>query len=105
MGPKKKRASPWPLLGLSLLLLLAPSSLSQKTRLTALAGFIPFQGLGRWASHLPGLVSRPSGDVQELATKLEFQEAQNRKLDQENKRLALQLEQALGSPPARARAS
>lgn len=96
MGPKKKRSSPWPLIGISILLLLVPSAATQKTRLLALAGFSPFQGLGRWAGNLPGNVLKSSGDAQAAAAKVEFYEAQLRKLDQENKRLALQLEQALG---------
>src|SRR5262245_20991490 len=91
MGPKKKRSSPWILILASLALLLTPASLSQKTQVTALAGFVPFQGLGRWASRLPG-----SAQAQELATKLAFMEDQNQRLLKENQRLSLQLEQALG---------
>lgn len=96
MGPKKKRASPWPLIGVSVLLLLAPASLTQKTRLLAVAGFIPLQSLGRWAARLPTKVTAASAEAQELETKVRFLEDQNLKLLHENKRLALQLEQALG---------
>ena len=94
MGPKKKRSSPWPLLFVSLALICSPSALCQKTQLTAVAGFIPLQGLGRWASRLPGTVLNPVG--QEASAKIEFLEDQNRRLQKENQRLALQLEQALG---------
>jgi rod shape-determining protein MreC len=61
---------------------------------TALAGFIPFQGLGRWASRLSGSVLSSGG--QESAAKIEFLEDQNQKLLKEKQRLELQLEQALG---------
>ena len=94
MGPKKKRSSPWPLLFVSLALVCSPSSCSQKSQVTALAGFIPFQGLGRWASRFPGnVLNSPS---QESAAKISFLEDQNQRLLKENQRLALQLEQALG---------
>jgi rod shape-determining protein MreC len=95
MGPKKKRASAWPLILVSALLLLAPSSVTQKTRLTAIAGFIPFRSLATWAEHLPDKV-RPSAESQEAATKVAFLEDQNLKQANELKRLSLQLEQALG---------
>lgn len=94
MSSSRRRSSPWPLLAVSVLLLLVPSSVTQKTRLTAIAGFIPFQGLGRWAVGLPGV--RTSAQAQELRTQVDFLQDQNAKLDRENKRLALQLEQALG---------
>ena len=67
MGPKKKRASPWPLILISGLLLLAPSTVTQKTRLTAMAGFIPFRSLATWAERLPDRV-RTSAESQEAAT-------------------------------------
>jgi cell shape-determining protein MreC len=95
MGPKKKRASPWPLILVSALLLLAPSSVTQKTRLTAVAGFLPFRSLATWAERLPDKV-RTSAQSQEAATKLAFLEDQNLKQANEIKRLSLQLEQALG---------
>jgi rod shape-determining protein MreC len=82
--------------GISLALLLAPAAFTQKTRLTALAGFIPFQGLGRWAVHLPGRLLPSSGQTRELATKLQFAEDQNQKQANEIRRLSLQLDQALG---------
>jgi rod shape-determining protein MreC len=96
MGPKRRRSSPWPLIGVSLALLLAPGTVTQKTRLTALAGFIPFQGLGRWAVQLPGRFLPSPGQAQELTTRNEFLEDQSRKKDNEIRRLSLQLEQALG---------
>jgi len=96
MGPKRRRSSPWPLLAVSAVLLLTPSSVAQKTRLTALAGFIPFQGLGSWAARVPSTVLGPSGPAQALATENAYLKDQVDKLSKENKRLALQLEQALG---------
>jgi rod shape-determining protein MreC len=96
MGPKRRRSSPWPLIGVSLALFLAPATVTQKTRLTALAGFIPFQGLGRWAVQLPGRFLPSPGQTQELTTRNEFLEDQSRKKDNEIRRLSLQLEQALG---------
>jgi rod shape-determining protein MreC len=95
MGPKKKRSSPWPLILVSGLLLLVPSAVTQKTRLTALAGFLPFRSLGAWAGNLPDKV-RTSGASQEALTKIAFLEDQNLKQANEIKRLTLQLEQALG---------
>ena len=95
MGPKKKRASPWPLILISALLLLVPSTVTQKTRLIAVAGFIPFRSLATWAERLPDKV-RPSAESQEAATKVAFLEDQNLKQANELKRLSLQLEQALG---------
>jgi rod shape-determining protein MreC len=80
----------------SVVLLLAPSSLTQKTRLTALAGFIPFQGLGSWAARVPSSLLGSSGDAQARATENAYLKDQVDKLSKENKRLALQLEQALG---------
>jgi rod shape-determining protein MreC len=72
----------------------SPSSCCQKTQVTALAGFIPFQGLGRWASRFPGNVLNSSS--QESDAKISFLKDQNERLQKENQRLALQLEQALG---------
>ena len=94
MGPKKKRSSPWPLVFISIILVCTPSSFSQKTQVTALAGFIPFQGLGRWAHALPGNVLGSAS--QESAAKIAYLEDQLQKLTKENQRLSLQLEQALG---------
>jgi len=94
MGPKKKRASPWPLLLISIALLCSPASCCQKTQLTAVAGFIPFQWMGRWASGLPGNVLHSSS--QESAAKITYLEDELQKLTKENQRLKLQLEQALG---------
>lgn len=96
MGPKRRRSSPWPLIGISLALLLIPSSVSQKTRLTALAGFIPFQGGALRALNLKDRFLSSSKDADGLRTQKEFLEDQIVKLSSENKRLALQNEQALG---------
>jgi rod shape-determining protein MreC len=94
VGPKKKRSSPWPLIFVSLLLLFLPSTLTQPAQVTAMAGFVPFQGLARWTSRVPGNVLGSSNA--ESAAKVAFLEDQNQKLTKENQRLALQLEQALG---------
>jgi cell shape-determining protein MreC len=60
-----------------------------------MAGFIPFEGLGRWAARgLRSVFASPGGG--ELAAELAYLKDQNFKLNNENKRLALQLEQALG---------
>src|SRR6185295_18895552 len=96
MGPKRRRSSPWPLLGISIALLLAPSTFTQKTRLIAVAGFILFQGMGRWAAGLPARVLTPSSGATELETKVRYLEDKVQTLTNENKRQALQLEQALG---------
>ncbi|HVE40195.1 MAG TPA: rod shape-determining protein MreC [Planctomycetota bacterium] len=96
MGPKRRRSSPWPLLAVSVLLLLTPSSVAQKTRLTALAGFIPFQGLGTLAARVPSSALGPSGDAKALATENAYLKDQVDKLSRENKRKDLLLEQALG---------
>lgn len=96
MGPKKKRSSPWPLVLVSGLLLLAPAAFTQKTRLVATSGFLPFQGVGRWAARLPEKALASSAESQQLATEVEFLKDQNRKQANEIKRLSLQLEMALG---------
>src|SRR5262245_35307361 len=94
MGPKRKRSSPWPLLLVSIVLICSPNSLTQKTQLIAVAGFIPFQGLGRWTTRLPGNVLNSSS--RESEAKITFLEDQIQTLNKENQRLKLQLEQALG---------
>jgi rod shape-determining protein MreC len=100
MGPKRRR-SPWPLIAISALLLLVPSSLTQKTRLTAVAGFIPFQGLGRWAAGVPGTVFGSSpAKAGELATENAYLKDQVDKQAREVKRLSLLLDQALGMKQA-----
>jgi len=94
MGPKKKRASPWPLLFISLALTCSPTSCGQKTQVTALAGFTPFQWMGRWANRLPGNVLNSSG--RESEAKVTYLEDRIQTLEKENQRLKQQLEQALG---------
>jgi cell shape-determining protein MreC len=96
MGPKRRRSSPWPLLAVSVVLLLTPSSLAQKTRLVALSGFIPFRGLGSWAARVPSSAFGASADAQALATENAFLKDQVDKLSKEVKRKDLLLEQALG---------
>src|SRR5262249_18679944 len=60
------------------------------------AGFIPFEGLGRWAAHAPRSVFGASAAAGELAAENAYLKDQINKLNNENKRLNLQLEQALG---------
>ena len=88
MGSKRRRSSPWPLIGISLALLLLPTAATQKGRLVVLAGFNPFRWLGRTA--LPSCAS------QELRTENDFLKDQVQKLDGEVQRLKLQLDQLSG---------
>jgi rod shape-determining protein MreC len=96
VGPKKKRSSPLPLVLVSGLLLLLPSALTQKTRLLATAGFLPFQGVGRWAARLPERALPSTAESQQLATEVAFLKDQNQKQANEIKRLSAQLDMALG---------
>ncbi len=96
MGPKRLRSSPLPLVAVSALLLLVPSAPAQKARVTALAGFIPFKGLGRWMLDLPGRVHRPSGDADIKQAEIDFLKDQLVAKENENRRLARLLEQATG---------
>src|SRR5688572_18053836 len=96
MGPKRRRSSPWPLLGISLLLLLVPSSATQKLRLTAMSGFSPFRWLGRTAAGASGLVLPSSERSGELQTENDYLKDQVQKLDNEVKRLKLLLDQTSG---------
>jgi rod shape-determining protein MreC len=67
-----------------------------------MGGFLPFQGVGRWAAGLPGKAFASSAEAQQLATEVAFLRDQNTKLANENKRLTLLLEQAAGmKQPAR----
>jgi|SRR5579859_2206216 len=96
MGSRRRRSATWLLLGLSLVLLLLPSGVSQKTRLSALAGFLPLQGLSRWTLRLPGSWGTSPGELETLRTQNDFLQDQQVKVTHENQRLALLLEQALG---------
>jgi rod shape-determining protein MreC len=96
MGPKRRRSSPWLLFLFSVALLLVPSGASQKTRLTALSGFLPAQGLGRWTLGLWSRWGSAAGEAQTLRTENDFLKDQNQKLLNEMRRKDLLLEQALG---------
>lgn len=52
MSPKKRRFSPLPLVGASIVLMLLPSAASQRARLSMLSILEPFQSLGRRAHGL-----------------------------------------------------
>lgn len=95
MGSRRRRSASWLFLLLSLGLLLLPSGVSQKTRLGALAGFIPIQAFTRWTLRLPSWGSA-SGEAATLRTQNDFLKDQLDKLDKENRRLSLLLDQALG---------
>ena len=95
MTPRKRRISPLPLIGLSLVLLLVPSRFSQKTRLTALSVFRPFHALGESAAQFfDGTLS--SGKSQELQARLDYVNDQNVKLMNEIERLKIGIAQAAG---------
>ncbi|HVR84550.1 MAG TPA: rod shape-determining protein MreC, partial [Planctomycetota bacterium] len=96
MGSRRRKSATWLLVVLSLFLLLLPSGVSQTTRLTALAGFIPLRGLSRWTLRLPGSWGTSSGEAETLRTQNEYLQDQQRKLIQENRRLSLLLDQAMG---------
>src|SRR5882672_8234154 len=95
MGPKRRRASPWLLLA-SLALLLAPSGVTQKSRLAALSAFVPLRSLGQWSLGLFGRVTASSGELDTLRTQNDFLKDQLDKQAGEARRQALLLEQALG---------
>jgi rod shape-determining protein MreC len=96
MGSRRRRSASWWFLILSILLLLLPSGVSQKPRLIALAGFVPLQGLSRWSLRLPGSWGPSPGDAETLRTQNDYLQDQQKKLLQENRRLSLLLEQAMG---------
>ena len=93
MSSKKRRASPLPLVGLSLALLFVPSSYSQKARLTLLAGFGPFQYVGQTASRkLLPLLS--AGSSEDLVRQNGFLRDERLRLVNENAVLRHKLDQA-----------
>jgi rod shape-determining protein MreC len=95
MTGRRRRCSPLPWIGLSLLLFLLPASLSQKLRLTALLGFRPVQMLARGSVGLPsGLVG--TGRSQEAETQLAFYKDKLQQSDNELASLRQQLEMATG---------
>jgi rod shape-determining protein MreC len=94
VSAKRRRASPWPWVLASLALLLLPAAFSQKIRLAALGGFLPFRALARNLVRLPS-----SGEVQELRTENDYLKDQVQKLLGEQARLSGLLEQATGLKP------
>jgi rod shape-determining protein MreC len=100
MGPKKRRSSPWLLLGLSGLLLLAPSSVTRKTQLAALSGFLPVRSVTVWTLGLLGRAFNTSGEVETLRTQNDFLKDQVAKQAQEIRRLTQQRDEALGMKSA-----
>jgi len=95
MGSRRRRSATGLFLFLSIGLLLLPSGVSQKTRLSALAGFIPVQALTRWTLRLPSW-GASSGEADTLRTQVDFLKDQIDKKDKDNRRLSLLLEQAMG---------
>jgi rod shape-determining protein MreC len=96
MGPRRRNSSPWLLFAFSVVLLLVPSGASQKTRLTALSGFLPAQSFSRWTLGLWSRWGPSSGDAQTARTEIDFLKDQQQKLLNEMRRKDLLLEQALG---------
>jgi len=96
MGSRRRRSSSWIFVGFSVLLLVLPSGLSQKSRLTALAGFLPVQSLSRWTFRFPGSWSTNAGELETLRTQNDFLKDEAGKKDREIRRLSLLLEQAQG---------
>ncbi len=93
VSSKKRRFSPLPLVGLSLALALLPAGLTQRTRLTALAGLRPFEKLA-------GLALEPSrrllggGEDPSLRAQLDYLNDQVRRQANEIAILRSQLEAA-----------
>lgn len=96
MGPKKRRSSPWLLFAFSAALLLAPSSVTRKTQLVAMSGFVPAKRLTLWSLGLLGRTFTSSGEADTLRTQNEFLNDQVAKLTQENRRLTQLRDEALG---------
>lgn len=92
MSPKRRRFSPLPLVGLSALLALLPSTTSQRARLTTLSAFSPFQVLGRAACRLlPS--ARAGADEAQLRKENEFLRDQVVKLENDRTKLKQKLDQ------------
>jgi rod shape-determining protein MreC len=79
MSQKRRRASPLPFVGLSLLLILIPASTSQKARLTALSLFRPVQKLAYGSVALPSRVL-PGGSREEDRAQIEYLQTQVQRL-------------------------
>jgi rod shape-determining protein MreC len=92
MPPVGRRSSFWPLLGISVVLFLVPTSLSRKARLATVALFIPIQGVATTTGALPTRVL-PSKDQTELRAKNSFLDAQVQKQQNEIELLRIKLEQ------------
>jgi rod shape-determining protein MreC len=95
LGSKRRKSAVWLFVLFSVVLLLLPSGVSQKTRLGALAGFLPLQSFSRWTLRLPAW-GPSSGEAATLRTQNDYLKDQHAKLEMENRRLGLLLEQALG---------
>jgi rod shape-determining protein MreC len=100
MGPRKRRSSPWLLLGLSGLLLLTPSSVTRNTQLAGMSAFLPVRRVTLWSLSLLGRTLNSSGEADTLRTQVDFLTDQNAKLTQENRRLTQQRDEALGMKAA-----
>lgn len=99
MPPKRRRVSPLPLVGLSLVLILLPSRYAETARLTALAGFGPFRSLGNTAAGLASSGLSPA-EAQELQTRLEYLQDELTRTMNRNAVLQAQLRQATGMKQA-----
>jgi len=97
VSPRRRRFSPLPLVGLSLALMLAPSALSHKVRLTALGVFTP---LRRLAAAVSDVFPRPApaGERDIALRENAFLRDRVETLASENARLRDRLAQAAGSP-------
>ena len=91
MAPIRRRTFLWPLVGLSLGLLILPASWSRKARLAGLSLFRPIKGVACATTALPANVL-PSRENAELQTQNDFYKDQIQKLANENAILKAKLE-------------
>ncbi len=91
MPQRRRRSYLLPLVGASVLLMLAPSACTQKTRLTALASLVPFRHLARNAAQLA-----TTGESREDRTENEYLRAQVLKQAEEIARLRGRVEELSG---------
>ncbi|MBV8880413.1 MAG: rod shape-determining protein MreC [Planctomycetaceae bacterium] len=96
LGSKRRSSSAWLLFLFSIILICLPSSVTQKTRLLAMSGFIPARSLSRWSLGALHRIAPSSGELDTLRTEVDFRRDENRKLEHEKRRLSLLLDQALG---------
>ena len=95
MTGRRRRGSPLPWIGLSILLLCIPVALSQKIRLTLLGAFRPVQSLARSALGVPsGLLG--SGAAHEYETQLHYYRDKLQQVENERAKLHQSLEMATG---------